>query len=286
MLEHALLDFMQFWLAIHPLRLAVIRKQMSVAHDWLIQSLCDVVAGVVTHAEWRLWRLGSFLRTPHPDIRFVAEDSVIEWVGAYCYYSRVRGVLHEVGREVLPHLIPAFLARTSVPGVMRALSMAISWAEKYEPSLAKPIARGLDAAIARPNVPREEAKEAAIALLVSREAEVLGTSKPQRAAAIRNRFGDLLMAHEPLQLLATEIGHDAAAIAAARTEVLSAIDTYQAFVARVGVHLPPWSTMYERARLFELLGPVFQPLIVTGNCSLGYELLARWLGVNQPRPSA
>ena len=267
------LHYLQFELALSPFRNAMGRGDFGRAHDWIHHGLSDTVEHAIQRA-LHVYRIGDFMRSQH---RWIVDNRVgtlSEWAADFYYYCRVRGVLQDAAKALLPILLPVV---DDLPNedqrALDALAMMLNWAVDYGDRLAPPITAKLHRTFNRSTNLDVRTK---IAATFATTAGAL-SGRPSRywAAWALDNGVKYLSPHQRLQLLFQQVKttDDWGGV---RPKVLDAIRDYASEVAGLG---SPTAISRATDQRSGVLKAAFYLMNKLERADDLLELLALWHGV-------
>ncbi|HYO66122.1 MAG TPA: CHAT domain-containing protein, partial [Archangium sp.] len=279
--ELLMLDFIQLWLAVHPISQGVQSRMMITTHDWIIYSLSDEIVDTSTGApvevDFQIHRLTDLTQASGRISRLGAHQTLLEWLRAFLYYSRIRGVLHDILLPTLPALLPWLTRQLPDIEAIRTTLQLLPWLEVHAPQYAPGLALLIEHLLSNQHIPRASRKDISIALSV-RAGSLTKVPRAQRAQQTLADFNDLLRGHERLQLLVASTDNSPENITAALSQLLSAIEEHHRFIEQRGSLRRSWRAIYARGPMFDVIAPLFIPLLERGHTLVAQQLLAAWEG--------
>ena len=285
----ALLDFVQFWLAISPLANAAGRRRTSMGRDWAYRALVDGYQENQLDQTIHIERLVHFTDLPGGILVYEAIVAVLEYAQFLFYLGAVTGDLFDLTRALAPYLsdLVGRLLQTGLdqghvfdPVLDAALRM-LYWFDLYDEPRAEAFAPMLGRFEDDESNP--ESQRLRVALVLSGPpGRHTSLAPPERAQRCLGRYGDRLAGHERLGLLGSSYVGSAEQITAHLNDLLQAIDEYSDFLAEQSASAV--DRLYDRGRLFRhYLGGLVRTLAVAGESGAACRLLSRWQGVDDVR---
>jgi len=266
-------QFLRFWLAIHPLRLALGVGMLPRVHDWINRSIgfpdnedkieplrpfiFDSLAGSFVRLNWGY--------------------SLLEWLQGLYYYAKNAGAQTEVASDVFPlarGLIREMLPETEA--IVAGLHL-LTWAEYQRLPEAARLAEDIESLLENPRVSRVAKRQIRI-LFSTSIGNLTGVSIATRATQVLEEHGTELAAHERLQMLVSIVAGNATRALEELPRIEEAIKESNQYLREVlrdgGV-----ASLYSRRNIHTVVMPLIGLFVENGHCAVATSLLSAWLDV-------
>ncbi len=264
------LQYLQFTIALGPLKNAMAVGDFGLAHDWIHHGLGDSTELTIQRPV-HIGRIHDFALSGHPVIRGTNGQVLADWAMDFYYYARLRGILGVAAAALLPILLHAL--RSLPPDedtVTDAYSMMLNWAADNGHRAATTLTARLRRTFNRSQDVRVRTRLAAV---FASTAGGLSGEHPAYWAQWALDHGEVhLVAHQRLQLLWQLIAtvEDWERL---KPRVLNEVGAYAAEIATLGTPTPVSRATDQRS---SLLKPAFHLMRTFERADDFLEILARW----------
>lgn len=271
--ELLVVQFLRFWLSVHPLCHAIGVGMLPRAHDWIDRSIG------FPDREDQIEPLRPFLFSSLVSsfVRLNWAHSLIEWLQGLYYYAWKAGSQTEIATEVFPFARGYITKRwPNTESVMAGLHL-LTWAMCHRATDAVLLARDIEHLVDVPGVSSDAKRQ--IRILFSTSVGSL-TSVPiaDRAAQVLKLHGHELAAHERLQMLVSIVAGNA-------TRALEELPRIEAAIKEWNQHLRDVqrdngvASLYSHRNTHAVVMPLIGLFVENGHCAVATSLLADFLDV-------
>ena len=228
-MQRAVVDFVQFWLAVGPLASAARRRQFPMTRDWAYRALMHNYhpdhLGDAIHVE----RLPAFVRVPQGAIANQVELTVLEYAEHLFYVARVTGNLFELTDALLLGMAELIGRRVAdcisgwsfVDWILDAALSLLAWLDRFDESMASVLAPVL-ASVEDDDRYAEDQRFRTAPTLSGNPGRHTGLGPRERAVRSLDRYQHRLRAQERLGLLGSAYGDSAEEVVAHIAEFVAA----------------------------------------------------------------
>ena len=271
--SQAVLRFLQFDLSILPMGLATSRKRLEPVFVWIARSLVDQVE-IGNSVEIRPIRFAEVTNPKQPlTVSPYVLGTSLEWIRLLYYYSRKTGGHGPLAEQLYQAALYLTGNNLNEDSALIAVVDVLTWAINTGKDVPLPMVTAIRSTYLDHQC-GDETHKLLGTWFAMQNIPGLNLDRAIEAKKVTDEHGDMLMFHEPLQLLAVVIGTDVQKARHKWPAVKGALLSYNEQLRRE--EPDELSRRYEKERLFSIISGLLLTLIKGSEFELAIELLALW----------